>query len=115
MPFGAFKPLTHSAAITFPSRPTFATDPFPSFAHGSVPSIFAAYKILLSPSNKTDSGTFKTESVSHNFSNLCCANNKEELKRIAVSIAVLDKPFFILINFSFAKLRTEWLIQTWRG
>src|SRR4030095_4702061 len=73
MPFGAFNPLTQSTAIIFPSRPIFAMEPFPSLPQGSVPSMLDAYNTLLSPSNNTDSGAFKTVSVSHSFVSLCWA------------------------------------------
>ena len=39
MPFGAFSPLTHSAAMTLPSRPSLPIEPAPSLPHGS-PSMF---------------------------------------------------------------------------
>ena len=65
MPFGPCKPLTHSAAITLPSRPTLPIEPLPSAFHGSVPSILLTYKTCAVLSNNTDSGTFRVLSLSH--------------------------------------------------
>src|SRR5688572_30421859 len=53
--------------MIFPSRPTLETEPLPSSAQGSVPSILVTYSTLPFSSYKTDSGTFSKVSVSHFF------------------------------------------------
>src|SRR5678815_2466874 len=69
-PFGQSRPVTHSAAITLPSRPTLPMEPLPSATHGS-PSILETYSTLRFASKYTDSGVLSVASLSQTLLTLC--------------------------------------------
>src|SRR5262245_22878264 len=68
-PLGQSSPVTHSAAMTLPSRPTLAMDPLPSASQGW-PSMFDTYSTWRLASKRTDSGTLSDASDSQSLSSL---------------------------------------------